>query len=363
MAVIKSGASADNWTIDPTSKAGRVSLYDTAGNPIDSTLDTNGEYHIGAAIIQSVYASTKNSEASASILASSYWEGASEETFGVNAIQVNSFLTQAHTSTLYQSGNGTDWDISDSHDVPANYGDSRTYQATASYYKVRITNKSGASTATGRIQTALCPVCETLPRALTKGGNLKVSVAAEWQSNTRTTGLYGVNTYRTIGDTNATQNVFCIYNSSSLYWVGVRSLTGAAHSTAVNTSIPYTFKTYRTTGAPTGGTALTATKYRTEFQASQITALGQASADGTNGTAITATPVSGPAAWSQYMPLFFTAVGWAQHAPFNLLPDAGADLRQLVLAPGEALLVQVIASIPATTHMLVNCSWSEMLSL
>lgn len=30
-AIIKSGASTDNWTIDPTSKAGRVTLYDSAG--------------------------------------------------------------------------------------------------------------------------------------------------------------------------------------------------------------------------------------------------------------------------------------------------------------------------------------------
>src|SRR6266516_2034229 len=31
---IVSGASTDQWTIDPTSKAGRVTLYDSAGNPI-----------------------------------------------------------------------------------------------------------------------------------------------------------------------------------------------------------------------------------------------------------------------------------------------------------------------------------------
>lgn len=32
MAIIKSGATSDEWTIDATSKAGRVSLYDSAGN-------------------------------------------------------------------------------------------------------------------------------------------------------------------------------------------------------------------------------------------------------------------------------------------------------------------------------------------
>lgn len=36
MAVIKSGASTDNLTVDPTSKAARVTLYGTDGRPINS---------------------------------------------------------------------------------------------------------------------------------------------------------------------------------------------------------------------------------------------------------------------------------------------------------------------------------------
>ena len=34
MAIIKSGATSDQWTIDPTSKSGRVSLYDDAGRSV-----------------------------------------------------------------------------------------------------------------------------------------------------------------------------------------------------------------------------------------------------------------------------------------------------------------------------------------
>src|SRR5678810_1141871 len=34
MANIPSGATSDKWTIDPTSKAGRVTLYDASGNLI-----------------------------------------------------------------------------------------------------------------------------------------------------------------------------------------------------------------------------------------------------------------------------------------------------------------------------------------
>lgn len=46
MAVIKSGASTDQWTIDPVSKAGRITLYDTSGNyiatlPVSGTITAN----------------------------------------------------------------------------------------------------------------------------------------------------------------------------------------------------------------------------------------------------------------------------------------------------------------------------------
>jgi hypothetical protein len=34
MAIIKSGATTDQWTIDPTSKAGRITLYDSAGREL-----------------------------------------------------------------------------------------------------------------------------------------------------------------------------------------------------------------------------------------------------------------------------------------------------------------------------------------
>lgn len=40
MAVVRSGASTDEWTIDPTSKAGRVTLYDSAGNELNKQKTT-----------------------------------------------------------------------------------------------------------------------------------------------------------------------------------------------------------------------------------------------------------------------------------------------------------------------------------
>jgi hypothetical protein len=45
-AIIQSGASADLWTIDPTSKAGRVSLYDTGGVALNPAELARGEANI-----------------------------------------------------------------------------------------------------------------------------------------------------------------------------------------------------------------------------------------------------------------------------------------------------------------------------
>lgn len=47
MAVIKSGASTDQWTIDSTSKAGRVTLYDASGNPL-TTVAVSGAVNQGS---------------------------------------------------------------------------------------------------------------------------------------------------------------------------------------------------------------------------------------------------------------------------------------------------------------------------
>lgn len=59
---IVSGASVDKWTIDPTSKAGRVTLYDAAGNAL-----------LGAArVITGVYSFSLNDVAGATGTANNY---------------------------------------------------------------------------------------------------------------------------------------------------------------------------------------------------------------------------------------------------------------------------------------------------
>ena len=362
MAVIKSGASTENWTIDPTSNAGRVTLYDSAGKAVSTITGLDSKNQIPVAMTQNVYASSKNSNLSLSITGLSYWEGQFESTLGCAGIQINVILNQAYTFTLYQSMDESTWDITDSHDMPAGYGESRTFQATASFYKIRITNKS-ASTATGKTQTALCPVVECLPRALTKGGNLKVTVAAEWQSNTRTTGLYSVCSPRTIGLASAPQNLFVLQNPSAIYWLAVRSLNLVSDCTTALLTISPIIRVSRGT-AISGGTSWTAniSKYQTAYPSPQATCLADTTADDAALTTIAAT--AGVSIYQQILDRQATNVGLLTHANFNLMPDVGADLRQIILAPGENLLVQsAVTASAATFSFLINCSWSEMLAL
>ncbi len=102
----------------------------------------------------------------------------SQSTLGVAGIQVNLFTNQNCTVYVDQSMDGDNWDITDNF----NYlffgtGASWTVQATAAYVRIRVKNLSATALATPfRLQTALCPIVEALPRALCERGYLKAGV-------------------------------------------------------------------------------------------------------------------------------------------------------------------------------------------
>jgi hypothetical protein len=362
MAVIKSGATSDQLTIDPTSKAARVSLYDAAGNAVASESGVDGFSRMRNSMMQSVFASTKNSSI-AQINTGVEWTGQSETTLGVAAIQVNTYIDKTHQVTVYQSMDGVYWDITDVWTDPANYGNSRTVQATASYYKIGIKNLAGTNTGIVRIQTCLCPVVEALPRALTSGGNLRVTNCAEWQSTRRTVGLYGVSSFRTLGVAAGTQNLLTIENpASSLVNIAIRQMSVMSDSTVLLATVAQQIQLSRVTGGlPTNGTVLTAVKYQTAYSSPNAIVRGGTASDGGVATAITATASS--VIWQQFLDRPHTVVGWFTHPNYSLIPDVGTDLRQIILVPGEALVVQGVTSIPTTTHMIVQIGWLEMTSL
>jgi hypothetical protein len=82
---------------------------------------------------------------------------------------------------MQQSQNGTDWDISDEQTFLTGEGDGRTFQAVSSFFRVIATNQGNATTTYFRLQTALCPVVEALPRSLTPHGKLQIaSMTTGW---------------------------------------------------------------------------------------------------------------------------------------------------------------------------------------
>ena len=130
-------------------------------------------------IAQNVVADATNSiiTTSANITPTNYWEGGSTSTLGVAGIQVNVFGDTNYAVAVYQSMDNSHWDILDAYTYYCSAGgNSWTTQATASYVKVRATNIGTTTGQTLRVQTALCPVVEAVPRALSAEGNLKVGV-------------------------------------------------------------------------------------------------------------------------------------------------------------------------------------------
>jgi len=155
----------------------RTAIYGTNGMPVHTAATTNGEYHLAVAMIQAVYASTKNNY-SGNLTVGGVFYGTTETTLGVAAIQTMLKTDQNCIVNVDQSGNGGfNWDTSDAYNYYHAFGGaSWTTQAVGDTYRIRIQNTGTATTNYFRSTVALCPVVEALPRALSANGNLKVDV-------------------------------------------------------------------------------------------------------------------------------------------------------------------------------------------
>lgn len=134
----------------------------------------NDRYKV--AMTQDVRVSASNCS-TANLAAAGVFTGGRDSTLGVAGLQVNIKSDQNCTVCVQQSNDGTNWDFCDTFTYYHYYGgESRTVQATASYWRVVVTNIGTAATTYFRLQSVLCPVVEALPRSLTDSGSLKVSV-------------------------------------------------------------------------------------------------------------------------------------------------------------------------------------------
>jgi hypothetical protein len=360
-ATIQSGATSDLLIVDPTSKAARVTLYDASGNALEIVTEGSSRY-LGVSIRQDVHTSTNNSSV-AQINTGATWTGTGETTLGVAGIQVNTYLDQPHTVFVDQSADNANWYIVDSYPVPASFGQSRTIQATDNYFRARVQNTGGSNATIVSINTALCPVVEALPRSLTSGGNLKVTPSAEWQDPKAIIGLYQVSTFLTVGSAATPQNLFALNNPgapTSKNNIALRQITITSDSTAALTTVAQRAILSRPSSLATGGTTLTSVKMKTSYGTASGVALGATASD--SGVLTTITATAGTAIWTQFLDRPHTLAGWFPHTVYPMLPEVGADLRQNILVPGESILIQVVGNAPATTQMIVNCSWYEYLA-
>lgn len=159
-ATIVGGTSGVPFDVDATPKAARAILYDSSGNPINTAL-VNAETQLLTAASQYVYEFSGNSS-TANIGAGASFTGASESNMGVAAIQVGIFINQACTVELQQSVNGSDWDFVSRYYTVASQPDNRTFVAKGSYVRIVVTNTSGSTATTVRIQTVGVPISAPL---------------------------------------------------------------------------------------------------------------------------------------------------------------------------------------------------------
>lgn len=152
----------------------RVQL-DDGTDPISVTTGSNGDKYLEVAMIQDVHIDTNNSS-TANLSSGSTFTGTATATLGVAGLQVSLKTDQNCTVYVDQSPDATNWDITDSFTYYySKGGNGWTIQAVNSYVRVRVTNNGASATTYFRLQLALCPSVEALPRSLDNYGHLQVT--------------------------------------------------------------------------------------------------------------------------------------------------------------------------------------------
>lgn len=172
-------------------------------------------------------------------------------------------------------------------------------------------------------------------------------------------GDYACSTWRTLGIAATPQNLASIENpAASGKNLAVKAIILKSDSTALLATVsPYGVLS-RPTALPTGGSVIPADKIKSTYASAVAVVRAGTASDGGAVTAITAT--AGSRINTEYIGRQTTAVGWITFLPLRLWPmDDGGSGVVYVLAPGEALLIQIVTAAAATTHFIVNFFWEE----
>lgn len=129
-------------------------------------------------IKQDVVADPNNSSTTNLSSGNTYaFTGTKTSTLGVAGIQVSLYADKNCTVYIDQSPDATPhWDIVDTYNYYAGRNFGITVQAVNSYVRVRVVTAS-LTTTTFRLQTALCPIVEAVPRSLDEDGLLNTRIS------------------------------------------------------------------------------------------------------------------------------------------------------------------------------------------
>ncbi len=173
-----------------------------------------------------------------------------------------------------------------------------------------------------------------------------------------------VNTFRTPGRAGtAGQKIFALHNATgSTKIVRINQVyVDVAHTAAIVVgTVPVVVRIHRFTVAPLNGTVLTKVqKDTTQSSNTSITALGDASADGTGSTVTLTIPIpAGSMLTQEFAPRIITAAGIEIFDRTEFLTDRDIELRAL---EGIVLFLDYVAAAanPITSHWTVGCDWDE----
>lgn len=130
-------------------------------------------------ITQNVVADANNSSTTNLSSLNTYtFTGTKTSTLGVAGIQVSLYADKNCQVNVEQSSDGTNWDLDDTYYYKANGNFGVTVQAVSSYVRVHVFTNNETTT-TFRLQTALCPIVESVPRSLDPNGNFQVATGVD----------------------------------------------------------------------------------------------------------------------------------------------------------------------------------------
>jgi hypothetical protein len=342
MAVIKSGATSDQLTIDATSKAARTTLYDTSGNAIIA----GGGLYVNTN--KTIYTASTGNSTTAQLASLATFTGTVDDVLSVTHVQLQIVCDQKYTVTVFQysDAGGTKLVNTKVFRRQANEPTAETIALVSDYYKTSIKNEGASATTTLSSATTLGNFPVT-PAGLTNTGNFPVEVPAK--ATYRASTIVPLVTAVTVS-----RGIWTMIGSATKTVTVKRiRISGVSIATAVNY---LSINLVKNSTATTGGTSTTLVAVPLDSLSAAATAVVKAyTAVATDGALIgnivsdrVLCPITGTAAALQFAP----------DMVFNFADIDGSGGIVLRSAAEEIALQYPVAA-PTVPTLSIDVEWTE----